>query len=273
MYTRPIIFKIYSVIVIAIAILGFISSITQLFIPVNPILSLIPNLDNLLTAIKIVSVIASMITLFFSYMEFSSMYTFADMIEYEKSNSLYPFQKKSFVLPAKFYRGFGTVIFYISLFVQIIFIISIVIVSSIQKNAFISLPLIPIAISFVLVLFTYIIYYAKFKTFGDLLQTVSNKNITEKLKESLKENKPNLLRGYCTFLFVIAILFAIAILVAIFVMFSPVAAIIGTSGAVIVSIIYLIFGTVLFLSLSVIGCYFDNLAKMLEHYMIKYKLI
>lgn len=273
MYTRPIIFKIYSVVVIVFAILGFISSITQLFIPNNPLLSLIPNLNAIFTAIKIVSVITSMITLFFGYMEFSAMYTFADMIEYEKSNSLYPFQKKSFVLPAKFYKSFGAAIFYISLFVQFIFIIATVIISSIEKKAFISLPLIPIAISLLSLLLTYIIYYAKFKTFSDLLEIVSSKNITEKLKVSLKESKPNLLRGYCTFLFVVAILISISVLILIFVLFSPISALIGTLGALIVSVIYLILGAILFLLLSVIGCSFDNLAKMLEHYMIKYKLV
>lgn len=273
MYTRPFIYKLYSIIVILFAALGFIGSIISGFSLTSMMSKYFPFLNGISAAVIVFLVIVSLVSLFFSYIEFSSMYTFAEMIEYENSNSMYPFEKKSFVLPAKFYKGYGSVIFYITLFLQAIVIIATIISASIEKQAFICLPVIPVAISLISIVLTYIVYYAKYKAFADLLQIVSQKEVDQATKESLKENKPNLLRGYCTFLFVIAILSAIAIIALIIFMFNPLSNVLGITGAITVSTIYLVLGVLLFLSLSVTGCYFDNLAKMLEHHMIRFKMI
>lgn len=273
MYTRPIIYKLYSIIVIVFAALGFIGSIISGFSFTSTLSKYMPFLSGLSGAVMALFVIVSLISLFFSYIEFSSMFTFAEMIEYENSNSMYPFEKKAFVLPAKFYKGYGSVIFYITLFFQAIVIIATIISASIEKQAFICLPVIPIIISLLSLVLTYIVYYAKYKAFGDLLTVVSKKEIDQTTKESLKENKPNLLRGYCTFLFVIAILSSIAVIVLIFFMFNPLSSTLGTGIAIAISAIYLVLGILLFLSFSITGCYFDNLAKMLEHHMIRFKMI
>lgn len=106
-----------------------------------------------------------------------------------------------------------------------------------------------------------------------MLQIVSQKEVDQATKESLKENKPNLLRGYCTFLFVIAILSAIAIIALVIFMFNPLSSVLGIGVAIAISVVYIVLGILLFLSLSVTGCYFDNLAKMLEHHMIRFKMI
>lgn len=273
MYTRPIIYKVYSILVIVFAALGFIGSIISGFSFTSMLSKYFPFLNGFSVAVMILVVIVSLISVFFSYIEFSSMFTFAEMIEYENSNSMYPFEKKSFVLPAKFYKGYGSVIFYITLFLEAIIIIATIISASIEKQAFICLPVIPIAISLLSLVLTYIVYYAKYKAFADLLQIVSQKEVDQATKESLKENKPNLLRGYCTFLFVIAILSAIAIIALVIFMFNPLLSVLGAGVAIAISVVYIVLGILLFLSLSVTGCYFDNLAKMLEHHMIRFKMI
>ncbi len=273
MYTRPIIYKVYSIIVIVFAALGFIGSIVSGFSFTSMLSRYFPFFNGLSSTIMVLLVIVSLLSLFFSYIEFSSMFTFAEMIEYESSNSMYPFEKKPFVLPAKFYKSYGSVIFYITLFLQAIVIIATIISASIEKQAFICLPVIPIAISLLSLVLTYIVYYAKYKAFADLLTIVNQKEVDSATKESLKENKPNLLRGYCAFLFVIAIISAIAIIALTIFMFNPVSSVLGTGGAIAVSAIYISIGVLLFLSLSVTGCYFDNLAKMLEHHMIRFKMI
>lgn len=273
MYTKPIIFKVYSIILIVFAALGFIGSIISGFSLANMVSNYLPFLHGFSAIVMILVVITSLVSLFFSYIEFSSMFTFAEMIEHEVSNSIQPFEKKSFVLPAKFYKGYGSVIFYITLFLQGIIIIATIISASIEKQAFICLPVLPIIISLLSIALTYIVFYAKFKAFADLLEIVSKKEVDQVTKESLKENKPNLLRGYCTLLFVIAILSSIAIIALIILMFNPLSGALGTGGAIAVSIISIFIGVLLFLSLSITGCYFDNLAKMLEHHMIIFKMI
>lgn len=273
MYSKPIIYKVYSIIVMVFAALGFIGSIISGFSLTSMLSKYFPFLDGFSALVMVLLVIVSLVSLFLSYIEFSSMFTFAEMIEYENSNSMYPFEKKSFVLPAKFYKGYGSVIFYITLFLQAIVIIATIISASIEKQAFICLPVIPVAIYLLSLVLTYIVYYAKYKAFADLLEIVSKKEVDQATKESLKENKPNLLRGYCTFLFVIAIISAIAIIALVIIMFGSLSSALGVGVAIAVSAIYVALGVLLFLSLSVTGCYFDNLAKMLEHHMIRFKMI
>lgn len=246
------------------ASIGFIMTLFQAVATDNSLLSKIPYIGDLLTVFKVVSIITGVLSLFFSYIEFSSMYTFAEMIEYEKSNTTYPFQRKAFVLPPQFYKKFGSAIFYIVFIIQMITIIILTIVSSVQTKSFITIPLIPVAGCVFSMVLIYITYYSKFKVFGDLLEIVSVKEVTEPMKCSLKENKSGLLRGYCAFLFIIAIISAILMIVLGFILT-------GTLGLG-AFIGFAVLAVICFICLSIVGCYFDNLAKMVEHYMIKYKL-
>lgn len=264
MYTKPIIYKAYSIIVMVFSVIGFISSLIQAFTMNNTFFSSIPYLKDIIIVVSVFSVVLSLFSLFFVYVEFSSMYTFGEMIEHEQSNSVYPFKKKSFVSSPKFYRGYGTAIFFIILVIQMITCIVMIISASIETKSLVTIPLIPIVGSVVSTLFIYITYYAKFKAFGDLLEIVSSKDVTEQMKCNLKENKSGILRGYCGFLFVVAILFAILMVICGFVLMD----LLGIGALV----AFVLLAVICFISLSITGCYFDNLAKMVEHHMIKFKL-
>lgn len=272
MYSKPIIYKVYSIITIVFASIGFIMTLFQAVATDNSLLSKIPYIGDLLTVFKVISIITGVLSLFFSYIEFSSMYTFAEMIEYEKSNTTYPFQRKAFVLPPQFYKKFGSAIFYIVFIIQMITIIILTIVSSVQTKSFITIPLIPVAISMLTIMLIYITYFAKFNSFGDLLEIMSSKEATESMKCNLKSNKSNLLRGYCVFLFVIAIISMILMIILGLIIWSPMSAVIGSSGAFAVFIGLIVVGVINFIYMSILGCYFDNLAKMVESYVIKYRL-
>lgn len=200
MYTRPIIYKVYSVIIFAFSIFSFLGSIATLFIPFDTL----PDLGSLASVIntaaviiKIGLLISTLLTLFFAYTEFSSMFCFADMIDYEKSGAVFPFEKKNFVMSANVYRKFGTIIFYINMVIALISTIVCIISYSIVKQAFIALPVIPLlGITFSTVL-VYIQYFCKYNAFSDLLDVVSVKNPTNQMLDRLKTNKPNTLRGFC----------------------------------------------------------------------------
>lgn len=273
MYTRPIIFKIYSVVVIVFAILGFISSITQLFIPNNPLLSLIPNLDAIFTAIKIVSVIASMITLFFGYIEFSAMYTFADMIKHENNNNVFPFKANCLTLKPKTYTTFGLIIFSIILLIQVISIGFIVIISLSELKQFIVLPLLTIFICALCVLFAFITYYLKYKAFGTLLEIMSSYEPSKTIVDELKYIKPSMLKGFGIFLLVISGISTIGLIVSLIKILMIIIGLFEVGIAIAFCFGVLILGLIIVLSIVVIGLYYINLGKMSEHYMIKYKLV
>lgn len=275
MYTRPIIYKVYSVIIFAFSIFSFLGSIATLFIPFDTL----PNLGSLSSVIntaaviiKIGLLISTLLTLFFAYTEFSSMFCFADMIDYEKSGAVFPFEKKNFVMSANVYRKFGTVIFYINMVIALISTIVCIISYSIVKQAFIALPVIPLlGITFSTVL-VYIQYFCKYNAFSDLLDVVSVKNPTNQMLDRLKTNKPNTLRGFCVFLYVIAIIFSVAVIISLFLLGGQIFSL-NIYAGIFLSVFIIVCSVLIVLSLSVTGCYYDNLAKMLEHYMIKYKMI
>ena len=275
MYTRPIIYKVYSVIIFAFSIFSFLGSIATLFIPFDTL----PDLGSLASVIntaaviiKIGLLISALLTLFFAYTEFSSMFCFADMINYEKSGAVFPFEKKNFVMSANVYRKFGTVIFYINMVIALISTIVCIISYSIVKQAFIALPVIPLlGITFSTVL-VYIQYFCKYNAFSDLLDVVSVKNPTNQMLDRLKTNKPNTLRGFCVFLYVIAIIFSVAVIISLFLLGGQIFSL-NIYAGIFLSVFIIVCSALIVLSLSVTGCYYDNLAKMLEHYMIKYKMI
>ena len=275
MYTRPIIYKVYSVIIFAFSIFSFLGSIATLFIPFDTL----PDLGSLASVIntaaviiKIGLLISALLTLFFAYTEFSSMFCFADMINYEKSGAVFPFEKKNFVMSANVYRKFGTVIFYINMVIALISTIVCIISYSIVKQAFIALPVIPLlGITFSTVL-VYIQYFCKYNAFSDLLDVVSVKNPTNQMLDRLKTNKPNTLRGFCVFLYVIAIIFSVAVIISLFLLGGQIFSL-NIYAGIFLLVFIIVCSALIVLSLSVTGCYYDNLAKMLEHYMIKYKMI
>ncbi|MCI6823967.1 MAG: hypothetical protein MR981_07200 [Ruminococcus bromii] len=275
MYTRPIIYKVYSVIIFAFSIFSFLGSIATLFIPFDTL----PDLGSLASVIntaaviiKIGLLISTLLTLFFAYTEFSSMFCFADMIDYEKSGAVFPFEKKNFVMSANVYRKFGTIIFYINMVIALISTIVCIISYSIVKQAFIALPVIPLlGITFSTVL-VYIQYFCKYNAFSDLLDVVSVKNPTNQMLDRLKTNKPNTLRGFCVFLYVIAIIFSVAVIISLFLLGGQIFSL-NIYAGIFLSVFIIVCSALIVLSLSVTGCYYDNLAKMLEHYMIKYKMI
>ena len=135
MYTKPIFYKVYSIIIMVFSIIGFISSLIQSFAMNNNFFSSIPYLKDIIMTVSAFSVVLSLLSLFFVYVEFSSMYTFGEMIEHEQSNSVYPFEKKGFVLSPKFYRGYGTAIFFIIFVLQMIACIVMIISASIETKS------------------------------------------------------------------------------------------------------------------------------------------
>ena len=275
MYTRPIIYKVYSVIIFAFSIFSFLGSIATLFIPFDTLTdlgSLASVINTAAVIIKIGLLISALLTLFFAYTEFSSMFCFADMIDYEKSGAVFPFEKKNFVMSANVYRKFGTIIFYINMVIALISTIVCIISYSIVKQAFIALPVIPLlGITFITVL-VYIQYFCKYNAFSDLLDVVSVKNPTNQMLDRLKTNKPNTLRGFCVFLYVIAIIFSVAVIISLFLLGGQIFSL-NIYAGIFLSVFIIVCSALIVLSLSVTGCYYDNLAKMLEHYMIKYKMI
>ena len=128
MYSRPIIYKIYSIFVFALSAIYFLANIvsTIYYVPEN-----IDIDPSALTGLKVFSIFVAVVVLFFAYVNFTSMFTFAQMIQYENSNQTGPFKKLRFVFPAKFYSKFGTIITLITFILSFVYVIALIILDSV----------------------------------------------------------------------------------------------------------------------------------------------
>ena len=186
------------------------------------------------------------------------MYTFARMIEHEMSGAPYPFAPTGITLPAKFYKSFGLVMFIISIILEAVSLILILVFGIAAKLSIFYILILPLIIVLISTIISYITYYCRYRTFGNLLEVKSSNNLNSDVVQPLKKDNPNLLRGYCIFLFVVAIIMFIASIISLF--------FIGAYG-----ILLIIAVIVRFFMLGVIGCYFDDLALMEEEYLLRFK--
>lgn len=279
MYTKPIYYKIFSIIILVTTILSALCSmIVSIMFSCGLIAIPFPNTDiNLYVGVflAVFSVVSFVVSFFTGYMEFSSMFVFANMINHELSDTAEPFVKRGPFLSAKVYKGYGNVLFFINLFSCIVFAIINICTSSFSSCSLgvLAIPVIPLAIYAVSCLFTYIYYLLRYNSIGTLIDITSSKELNQSQIESLKEIKTGYLRGFCVFLFIVDVVIAIGTIVGLFFAFKPMADIFGVYfaiWAVVLSIFYLI---VQLLTIAIYGCYFDNIAKMVEHHQIKHKLI
>ncbi len=284
MYTNPRLYKVMSVILLVIDCIGALS-ILGTGISLSSILGIpgigdfVPEaIGSLTTGISIAFYVVVPILLFFAYMKFSSVYTFANLIERENREDFTPYRGKGLLsAPASLYQKFGYAIFLIELLVSIVAAIAIIIMSSVANNTFITVPLIPIICLGIGVLFTYATYYIRYKTFGDILDVAKNKDreLTAMQAESIRKANTGVLRAYCVFMFIMCILSAIIAVVGsvlAFVFITPM-----FDGAVFIAI-YVALGLIFSSAMNIAnfattGCFCDNLARMAERLMIKHNLI
>ncbi len=284
MYTSPKLYKVMSVILLIIDCLSALSLIStatwlSVFSAGAELSYAIPDFVSAFsTAISILIYALIPVLLFFAYMKFSSMFTFGNLINRERAGDTTPFKTKGFLnMPAGAYQKFGYAVFIIEFVLVVIAVAILVISKSVETKCFVAIPLIPVAILGLSLFLTYVTFYVKYKTFGDILSIAKNKKdeITTVQRESLKSCKTGILRGYCVYMFVMCIIDIIATIVGAVLIFRFVTPIFD--GAIAVSILLtaglLVMCVANVATYAITGCYFDNLALMSERLMIKYNLI
>lgn len=287
MYTKPTVYRAFSIYRLISGALAFLVSIA--FGIIYGIIGtsgkifgfsfrdILPSeLGNAITGffwiISVSLILTSVISFFFCYMDFSSMFQFADLIEHEQSGSNLPIKRRSFVLSPKAYRTFGTVMFTINLIITFLSSLVLVIVKSVACKVFVAIPLIPIVILGLYLFIIYITYSMRYKAFGDALEIATEadqNNPSAQIKESLQENKTGILRGWCTTLFVLCVIVTILTVLGIVLVACNLPAPISIFMIVFMVISWLI----TIITYAINGCFFDNLATMIERKLIKYNLI
>ena len=192
-------YKVYSVIILVPAIIGFISSIIGLFIDNNLLLSNISAYSNVTDFIKPIMLISALINFLVGYLEFSSVFSFTKIVKHIEYNNDSAMNKISYVLPSPIYKIFGIcVVIYDLIITAVMFGISIMF-----KDSF---PFIPVATLFILfftVFYSYIVYYARYKAFSDLYDYATATDKTS-VQNNINNNDTGVLKGYGIFMIVLA---------------------------------------------------------------------
>lgn len=287
MYTKPSIYRAFSIYRLVTGAISFLSSfaLSILYAIIGSkgaflglsLASVIPDdsfFANSIVAwiLCVVTILVSAVSFFFCYMDASSIFQFADLIEHDLSGTKTPLRKRAFVLPPQAYKKFGTVIFTICFIINMISAIILVIAQSIALKAFLAVPVIPLALMALYVFVIYITYAVRYKAFSDAFEVAMERdqdNPSDSVKESIKENKTGILRGWCTTLFVICVILTILTITACILI-----AVKAPAEFKLPLIIPIIIGwLVTIINNAAIGCFFDNLGMMIERKMIRYKLI
>lgn len=274
MYARTMVYKIYSVFMLVASFLGGLSAI----IFTVPLIQNIPVLAPLrehVVLIEVSVIITALLSVFFAYIEFSSMYGFTDMIAHENSNSINPMIKRGCVLPSKFYSVYGMVIFAIVTVFAVVSCLAIIITTSLAKRTFLCVPIIPLAIIIAVNVLFFVHYFVRYKAVSVLLDVTTSKEMTEPLRQKLAEIDTKWLRGYCGFLAGFCVVAFAAFVVSLFFIIEPLYSFFAVKTEIATGLLisYIVYVIVALICTGIFGCYVDNIAKMVEHHQIKHKII
>ncbi|MDO4747926.1 MAG: hypothetical protein Q4A12_01980 [Eubacteriales bacterium] len=273
MYLRPVIYKIFSVLVLlAGALVGAATIIGALcydtVCEAIPVLEKIP-FDSNSTIALLAACVVGVVIILASYVEFSALYSFAEMIAYENSGSVEPMKKKGFVLPAKFFGGFGSAIYIVNLLACIVLGAYFIISYSITKDALVALPIIPLVIIIVENIFVSVHFNLRFRAISDMMR-VNGGEESERLRQNVAEIKTGSLRAYCKFFVLLCLLTVVGTVIAAFMTGGTLIDTLGTTGGILAIIGEFVAMIIAVLCMGIFGCYVDNLAKMVEHHQMKY---
>lgn len=176
MYSRPTVYKIYSIVSAIFAIYTFIQCIINAFILPVGLFSNIQAVANLLTTTKIIMIVFAVINLFFAYMDFSSFYCFSKLVDYDLQSKEQGTVLPGFILPPNVYKMYGKILYWLSV---ICFLLSIIvsIAIGVSTGVFIALPL-TILISGIGIPLLYFTIYTRYTKIAELMASLNeNKKI------------------------------------------------------------------------------------------------
>lgn len=192
MSKKLIIYRVYSICLLLISGVSVVASLVFVFRSFN--------------MISLLSLIYSLICSFFMYVEFSSYYSFSDMIKHDKRGAIGVFRRKAFAFSPKFYKSYGFVIFVVCCIFMAMSSIAGIIVSVVLKTniIFTFCSILILAFSVLQMYFTYNLRYKAFSGLLLLFETGDN--------SELRNQKTHCLRMYGTFLIVISVISVIFLL-------------------------------------------------------------
>lgn len=252
MSKKSIIYKLYSICLLLISGVSVVASLIFVIRSFN--------------MVSFLSLIYSLISFFFMYVEFSSIYLFSDMIELDRRGATGVFRKKAFAFSPKFYKSYGFVIFIVCcIFMALLSIAGIVVSAVLKTNIIFTFSSILILVFCVLQM--YITYNLRYKAFSGLLLLLETGDDSE-----LRNPKPHFLRMYGAFAVVISIISIISLVVLSIILLSTISPLFGM-WTILFSIILVISFAMCCISLFTNCILYIDLADMIEKYMTRNSII
>ena len=269
MYTKPIVYKVYSFIIALSAVSAFCGTVISFISEADQIFSPFSFMSVLYLLIYLAGLAASA---WLGYIEFSAMYTFADMITHELADDGTLF-KRGLALPGKVYRTTGSLVFYAAMTVALVSAVVLTVLASAEHDIFIAVPVLPLIVMAAALFFINICYNCRFGAFGAVLEIKETEDPRATEQNLLLETNPNTLRAFSRILFVIVLLVVAGVIIALAIGVEAITEALSLESQALTAVLLIVGGLLTVIELSILGCFFDDLAKMQEKYLIKYHLI
>lgn len=256
MNAKPILYKTNSILGIVCSVLSFLSMnvLSVLMIIFNSQIQLNPSLVNeVFRVVRIIGIIPpdrqlvstlivyffavllslfSLLQLFMTYMSSSSTFLFANILNHKNKGIKAPFVKRGPILSANAYRKYSLVMLGIALILCSISVLSSIISTSVEKNVFLALPILPIASNVLVILEYYVNYYLRYKGIADILDVASADSPTSAQSTAIAETKTMPFKVYSVILFILSALFVVGTIVALIIVPITFSRYLGTSNTV-----------------------------------------
>lgn len=282
MYTRPAIYKVFSIFMLISAGLVFIQGVVTLFTPIldSGVTATTGYLfgDSTATAVvgilaiyKIISfVFSTLLSVLMYYYEFAFFNSFSHLVRYELKNERIPFPNNGRGLSAGVMKVLGIILFvFLTLNIISYGIIVTVALFALQQGFW---GVIAALIFLMLIFYLAVHYIVRPHAFGDVIRFVQKTEINAEDKLLLQRHNSVFIRGMCSVLFGVFIAYIVLALIAFVAGIVFLSQIIGIWVWLFVPA-YLVSAVAVALKISVYGCMYDNLAMTIEHELIKYRMV
>lgn len=286
MYTRPMIYKVFSIIMLVFAGIIFVEGLISLFLPFESVLNPLQDfvgkdaVGSLKAAIVLVKVLvfvfSTVVSVLMLFLEFAYFYSFSNIVRRQKDDSRAPFSPKELVCPVPMLKVFGIIVFVVQAIRAVsggITVLSIIQlldgISGFLAGLLTTLTVLVTAAEIVFFVFHYIV---RFNIFGHLVEFISKDKPGDEDKDKLKQTNSQIATNMCYILFALDAVFCVASVILIIVAVANLVPVIGAAAlALLIPSLILMVAEALYI--SVYGCMYDNLAMAIDHEKIRYRML
>lgn len=257
MYSRPTVYKVYSIVSAIFAIYTFLQCIISAFTLSLGYLDSIQTVSSILTVVKVIMIVFAFCNLFFAYMDFSSFFCFSKLIAFDKESKEHEIDLPTFILAPNVYKIYGKVLYWLCVTLMVLGVVLSLIIGFVT-GIFYMLP-VAIVIAGIGIPFLYFTIYTRYIKISELMETVKVNKVL-KFEKSLSDYC--IYRQYSKLFYVLSVLSVVLDLVLLVALCISSAIVVIPIGQIILTVLSLMVSMFIgFLSNFTFASFYTYLSK------------